>query len=97
MFTRRNIIICLMIIFAAYFFVSCTPTDPCEPNPCQNGGTCTDNGGVADCECALGYSGPSCEDVDWRTCGRKLFVGDPTFRWNRSIQSQSVAPGTRCH
>ena len=31
--------------------------DPCEPNPCQNGGTCK-NG---DCSCKPGCSGKNCE------------------------------------
>ena len=31
--------------------------DPCDPNPCQNGGTCI-NG---DCTCETGCSGKKCE------------------------------------
>jgi len=61
MFTHRNIIICLMILMAAYFFVSCEEIDPCNPNPCQNGGTCTDTGSIAECVCIDGYTGPTCE------------------------------------
>ena len=31
--------------------------DPCEPNPCENGGTCTDG----KCKCAAGFTGGKCE------------------------------------
>ena len=31
--------------------------DPCKPNPCKNGGTCTDGA----CKCATGFSGGKCE------------------------------------
>ena len=34
--------------------------DPCDPNPCQNGGTCTDGS----CSCPDECSGKKCE-----TCG----------------------------
>lgn len=33
----------------------------CHPNPCMNGGTCTENGGGYDCACVTQYSGPNCE------------------------------------
>ncbi len=37
-------------------------TDPCEPNPCQNGGRCIPaDDGSFQCECPEGYSGPLCE------------------------------------
>jgi len=39
--------------------------DVCDPNPCQNGGTCSDDGGAASCECPDGFTGNHCEiDVD---------------------------------
>ena len=31
--------------------------DPCKPNPCKNGGTCSDGA----CKCAIGFSGGKCE------------------------------------
>ena len=34
-----------------------TAQDPCDPNPCQNGGQC--NGGV--CTCTDGFTGDRCE------------------------------------
>ena len=38
------------------------PVDPCDPNPCLNGGTCaaTEDGG-ASCKCVDGYTGDTCE------------------------------------
>jgi len=34
----------------------------CTLDPCQNGGTCTDDGsGVHTCTCASGYNGPNCD------------------------------------
>ncbi|MCK5798464.1 MAG: calcium-binding EGF-like domain-containing protein, partial [Deltaproteobacteria bacterium] len=35
--------------------------DPCTPNPCQNGGTCTPGNGGPVCQCATGFEGPSCD------------------------------------
>ncbi len=33
---------------------------PCEPNPCYNGGTCTDDGTSFTCACAAGFGGATC-------------------------------------
>lgn len=35
-------------------------SDPCTPNPCENGGTCVPGDGGALCQCAAGFDGPSC-------------------------------------
>ncbi|NWH71773.1 PGCB protein, partial [Piaya cayana] len=44
-------------------FLAATPGEPggCIPNPCLNGGTCTENGGHLACLCLPGYGGSSCE------------------------------------
>ena len=34
--------------------------DDCSPNPCQNGGTCTDKLNNYKCSCAAGYTGYNC-------------------------------------
>lgn len=48
---------------------TCTPEDggtpgrstSCDPNPCQNGGQCIEQGGSYQCSCKEGYSGDNCE------------------------------------
>lgn len=35
---------------------------PCDPNPCKNGGGCTENGTTFTCDCAPGYEGDLCGD-----------------------------------
>ena len=37
------------------------PKSQCHPNPCQNAGTCRENGPGYDCICTTGYKGPHCE------------------------------------
>lgn len=38
------------------------PRNPCSPNPCQNGGTCSQtNTGSFMCLCPAGYGGYCCE------------------------------------
>eukprot|EP00795_Rhopilema_esculentum_P008087 gene8087-14003_t len=45
----------------------------CVPNPCQNNGTCSQNGGQFVCNCPAGWSGVLCQDrripcVDYNPC-----------------------------
>ena len=35
--------------------------DPCTPNPCKNGGTCSSVGDKPKCVCATGFSGQYCD------------------------------------
>ena len=34
--------------------------DDCSPNPCRNGGTCTDEVNNYTCSCVAGYTGYNC-------------------------------------
>ncbi|XP_052692802.1 neurogenic locus notch homolog protein 1-like [Crassostrea angulata] len=45
--------------------IVCTDIDECLSNPCQNGGTCSNNNGSFTCMCAHGWRGTLCnQDVD---------------------------------
>ncbi|XP_071496612.1 uncharacterized protein [Diadema antillarum] len=51
---------------------SFTLTDPCNPSPCNNGGTCNRVSGGFHCICASGFTGTVCDEVDVcaeGTCG----------------------------
>ena len=39
-----------------------TDIDDCDPNPCQNGGTCSDEVNAYNCICVEGYTGTDCEN-----------------------------------
>jgi hypothetical protein len=44
--------------------ITCTEvSDPCDPNPCKNGGTCTVDGNSHTCACPAGYEGVNCTTV----------------------------------
>ncbi|XP_066289172.1 IgGFc-binding protein-like [Branchiostoma lanceolatum] len=40
---------------------ACKRIDRCDPNPCENGGACTDGADSYTCECAAGFEGSQCE------------------------------------
>lgn len=48
-----------------------TPADHCDPDPCQNGGTCANTQDGYTCACPAGYTGTHCE-TDINEC-----AGDP--------------------
>jgi len=35
---------------------------PCDSDPCENGGKCTDDGYDYQCECKVGFYGAKCEN-----------------------------------
>jgi hypothetical protein len=42
--------------------------DPCDPSPCQNGGSCSPSLDGAVCECLAGFTGPKCNQVVEDAC-----------------------------
>jgi hypothetical protein len=53
-----------------------TLPDPCDPNPCQNGGECTPlGGGDFSCSCFPEWTGPTCED-----CGTQCSENEQYYR-----------------
>ena len=48
------------------YYLFLTAPDPCDPNPCQNNGTCTavpDVIGQFTCTCLIDFTGDNCEIV----------------------------------
>jgi hypothetical protein len=43
-----------------------TNIDDCDPNPCDNGGVCTDGIDAFACACASGFVGATCSEIDPR-------------------------------
>uniref|UniRef100_A0A674K615 Brevican core protein n=1 Tax=Terrapene triunguis TaxID=2587831 RepID=A0A674K615_9SAUR len=52
-------------------------SDDCIPNPCMNGGTCSEEGDRISCICLPGYGGDSCETGE---SGRKCRPGWNSFQ-----------------
>ena len=48
-------------------FILLSDVDECDPNPCQNGGICTDGINSFTCSCEDGYSGDTC-DININEC-----------------------------
>jgi len=40
--------------------LSCVDIDECSPNPCENGGNCTDGINHYDCACREGFTDKNC-------------------------------------
>ena len=45
-----------------YIFFNSTELNYCLPNPCQNGGNCTDGVKSYNCSCVKGFNGKNCEN-----------------------------------
>ena len=48
----------------------------CNPNPCNNGGTCadSDDNGVPECTCAAGFFGDTCDIPAGKDCHTRLML-----------------------
>ena len=51
----------------------------CDPNPCENGGNCTDHKGEYNCTCPEGFGGKNCSDYIGK-CPYNDITGK--FFWN---------------
>jgi hypothetical protein len=70
---------CMALIIAA--------ADFCSPNPCQNGGTCTNGAGTYACACPSGWTGTNCETPAAPPCPCS---GDPV--WEAVLHNYSLTP-----
>ena len=71
-----------------------TNIDDCDPNPCQNGGTCADGIDSFQCACPTGFTGPTCAQTvgpdpqpDLGTDARVIFLHHSTggVIWNGGV------------
>ena len=51
---------CTIYYYYYYYYYYFIDTDDCNPNPCQNGGSCTDRVNGYRCACEAGYEGATC-------------------------------------
>lgn len=47
---------------------TCEKNNPCEPNPCQHNGRCTDFNGTPTCECEDRFTGDKCQRDNCANC-----------------------------
>lgn len=59
----------------------------CKPNPCMNGGSCTDLNGGFECACSFGYKGETCDRKNKYTC---ILIHNVKHYKQRSIQTLFV-------
>ena len=73
-----NVIKDKMVRSSFSFFVFVTDIDDCSPNPCLNGGSCSDGVNSYTCSCVAGYSGNNCQTskLKFSTLRTKLILQD---------------------
>ena len=58
--------------------------DDCQPQPCQNNGTCYDLVNDYRCECLVGFNGTNCEN-SMKISSRNISLGPKiTLEWNKT-------------
>ena len=69
------------------FSVFVTDIDDCSPNPCLNGGSCSDGVNSYTCSCVAGYSGNNCQTskLKFSTLRMKLILQDIVIGINVKI------------
>ena len=60
----RGYIICFtyFAVVQIVYFINSAELIYCLPNPCQNGGNCTDGVKSHSCSCVKGFNGTNCEN-----------------------------------
>ena len=53
---------CGQSYFQAGFYFCFVEINECSPNPCKNGGSCTDLVNGFSCSCVAGYNGDGCSN-----------------------------------
>ena len=51
-----------------FLWILTSDDDDCDPDPCLNGGACTDGVDSFSCACAAGYSGATCATSMYAYC-----------------------------
>lgn len=54
-------------LFRFFRFLGTLVSNPCNPNPCKNSGTCAVTGSNYECTCPSGWTGTTC-DVKTQSC-----------------------------
>ena len=67
-----------------YVCVCASEPNDCFPEPCQNGGTCTDGDSSYTCSCLAGWTGTSCD------AGTHLYLCSSTFEYTTYIRKHAV-------
>lgn len=69
-----------------YFFLAFSAPSVCEPNPCLNGGNCSDTGNnTFNCTCPPGIGGVNCTEGMYRHIYSKANLQSPVSRWFATV------------
>jgi surface protein len=69
----------------------CADIDDCASNPCKNNGTCTDDVGLYNCTCTVGYKGKNCS-----LCAEEYYKTDDTCERCRLECGEGTTERTPC-